>query len=43
MKTNGRVGLTVSREAEEGVISFSGIAEGITSIRRRIDRLRVLQ
>jgi hypothetical protein len=41
-KTDGRVGGTIGREAEEGVISFSGIAERITSVRRGIDRLRVL-
>ena len=31
MKTDGRVGGAVSREAEESVISFGGIAEGISS------------
>ena len=38
MGTDGCVGGTVGGETEESVISFSGITEGITSVRRRIDR-----
>ncbi len=43
MKTDGRVGSSISSEAEEGVLSLSGIKSWITAVWRRDHRLRWLQ
>src|SRR5882762_3689311 len=43
MKTDGRVRSGIWSEAEEGVLSLSGIETRITAVRRREYRLRWLQ